>query len=283
MPPFEHQPALIIADGGLPALLAMWMEGVVRRPPPAARPPMRPARSAAIEGGGGAGVVVGGADEESLRLAPHLVFRPAGLSPPAWEAVERAAEICQLGRVINGSAGGEAELAVGLEPPETAAGLAESRLLLDACEEAVRQGLTRIIWPVQLGPGRLGQSADPDRVRAIARAADRALLASRLAALDAPASAAGLRIETPWLDLTDDQIADLAADADAPVSAAWWCVGAGGGGAGGEAAEGMGGATSEECTACGRCAACRRWGGALGAVGLLAAATAETSFASEPR
>ena len=63
-------------------------------------------------------------------------------------------------------------------------------------------------------------SLDLDR---IAQAADRALLAGRLAGLDATLHASpGVQVETPLLDLTDGQLADLAMDMDVPLETCWW-------------------------------------------------------------
>ncbi|MBY0263563.1 MAG: hypothetical protein K2Q20_14550 [Phycisphaerales bacterium] len=93
----------------------------------------------------------------------------------------------------------------------------EALELVAASYEAIRRGCTRIIWPVCAAAG---DSLDLDR---IAQAADRALLAGRLVGLDAVLHASpGLTIETPLVDLTDRQLADLAMDMDVPIEACWW-------------------------------------------------------------
>ncbi|MBI1189569.1 MAG: hypothetical protein GC200_02665 [Tepidisphaera sp.] len=94
--------------------------------------------------------------------------------------------------------------------------------LLAACYEAMRRGCTRVLWPVSAAAG---DSLDLDR---IAQAADRALLSGRLAGLDAVLHGSpGVTIETPLLDLTDRQLADLAMDMDVPIDTCWWWGGAG--------------------------------------------------------
>jgi len=102
--------------------------------------------------------------------------------------------------------------------------------LLHAIAAASSRGSSRVIWPVRCGE-------DPD---AGATAADRALIVGRLAALDAEPGRAPERIETPLLDLTLEQMLDLAKDLDAPLDASWWCQ-------------------RDGSTPCGGCAACVRW------------------------
>lgn len=89
--------------------------------------------------------------------------------------------------------------------------------LVAAAYEAIRRGGTRVFWPVSAAAG---DSLDLDR---IAQAADRALMAGRLAGLDAMLHGSpGLTIQTPLVDLTDRQLADLAMDMDVPLEACWW-------------------------------------------------------------
>lgn len=97
-------------------------------------------------------------------------------------------------------------------------GEGETRMLLDASAAAVRRGIARVIWPVQhLGDG------SASHLDVAARAVDRALLVTRLVALDADAhELPSFRIETPYADLTDRQMAELAADLDAPAWLCWW-------------------------------------------------------------
>jgi hypothetical protein len=108
---------------------------------------------------------------------------------------------------------------------ETSAGEMRTRELLSAGYTAARLGCDVVVWPVQCV-----EHGEPNLDK-IAKAADRAVLVSRLVALDADEhGSAGLMIETPYLDFTDEQIADLAADMNVPTKLCWWNqVGAGDG------------------------------------------------------
>ena len=80
-----------------------------------------------------------------------------------------------------------------------------SMLLLDAARAAGARAAARVVWPVARG----------DSVDAMYRVTERADLATRLARLDAEdraESGPGVRIETPFVDLTHDQLLDLARD-----------------------------------------------------------------------
>lgn len=96
-----------------------------------------------------------------------------------------------------------------------------SRVLMDACTDAASNGRTEVVWPVQFTAGGVGSGTiDLDLV---SRAADRALLVTRLMALDAGAHGLpSLHVQTPFVDLTDRQVGDLAVDLAAPVSSCWW-------------------------------------------------------------
>lgn len=61
------------------------------------------------------------------------------------------------------------------------------------------------------------------------------------------AGASGVRIETPYADLTDAELMDLALDMDVPLNACWWCL-------------------NEDSEVCGQCSGCMRWREALLAV-----------------
>jgi hypothetical protein len=108
----------------------------------------------------------------------------------------------------------------GLE--ELGSGGAASAVLLTAGYVAASHGCERIVWPVQVGAGTDQESAAPN-LDALARAVDRALLVSRVVALDAHEHGRpAVRIETPFADLSDRQLADLAFDMDVPVHVCWW-------------------------------------------------------------
>lgn len=111
-------------------------------------------------------------------------------------------------------------------PPEVfqaeSLGLGEAVALLAAAYRGVAAGYDTIVWPAS---GAIGEAVDLGRVATIA---DRALLASRLVAIDAAAhDTPGIRIETPFADLTDGQLADLALDINAPLDTCWWWGGQG--------------------------------------------------------
>lgn len=86
---------------------------------------------------------------------------------------------------------------------------AETRLLLDACACARANRCARVVWPVFCAA-----EVDP-----IALALDRARLVSTLAAIDARPR--GVPIDTPVLDLTEAQLADLAIDVGVPAQVGW--------------------------------------------------------------
>lgn len=101
-------------------------------------------------------------------------------------------------------------------------GLASSVALLRGAAVAAELGCSRVVWPIALGP----VLAAPDAAERVGREADRALLAARLAGLDA--AGPGLTMETPFVDLEDEQVAELALDlglaldsAGVPESARW--------------------------------------------------------------
>jgi hypothetical protein len=106
--------------------------------------------------------------------------------------------------------------------PGMSPGEAEAHRLLAVAYAAATSGRERVVWPVT------GAAADSLNLDRIAEINDRALLAARLAALDARHHGApGLRIEVPYADLTDRQVADLVLDLDLPVELCWWWKGEG--------------------------------------------------------
>lgn len=99
------------------------------------------------------------------------------------------------------------------------AGVDATRMLIDACTDAAAEGRTEVVWPAQFA------SKGPDAIDLdlVSRAVDRALLVTRLMAVDAATvGVPSLHVETPYVDLPDRQIADLAMDLSAPISTAWW-------------------------------------------------------------
>lgn len=99
----------------------------------------------------------------------------------------------------------------------SAVGEAQTRLLLAAACAAVARQASMVVWPVRAGAG------DEVDVPRASLAADRALLITRLVALDAEEHhVPSIRVEAPFIDLTDRQVADLALDLDLPVRECWW-------------------------------------------------------------
>lgn len=105
-------------------------------------------------------------------------------------------------------------------------GPGQSAALLTVAQQAGSLGIRRVVWAVQYP--LLGVEPDLDR---IAATVDRCLLISRLVSLDLwdhPNPAVPeVRIETPLVDLSDAQIADLALDLGVPIASAWWMEGVG--------------------------------------------------------
>jgi hypothetical protein len=93
----------------------------------------------------------------------------------------------------------------------------ETHELLHAVRFAAHQGCDRVLWPVS---GAQGDHLDLDRIAAIV---DRCVLIGRLVALDAREhKTPSIRIEAPYADYTDRQVADLIADMELPLETCWW-------------------------------------------------------------
>jgi hypothetical protein len=181
--------ALIISDGGMASVLAMHLETL-------AHGPQKPT-----------GTVVWFCADANAGENPGSAERDRRRS-----ACRRAAEACLLGTVVD-AAGGLGGLGA------RGGGLAQTELLLAAGAEAISRGLSRVIWPVQRGGPGAGPTGstglDEQVLGLVLGASDRAVAAGRLLSLDAPEG--GLTIETPLVDLTDVQVADLALDTDLPA------------------------------------------------------------------
>ena len=92
--------------------------------------------------------------------------------------------------------------------------------LLAAAGAGASMGRRRIVWPVIAGAG---ESPDAPDLDAMSSAVDRSILVSRLASLDEfLAGHDEVKIETPYLDLTEGQAAELAVDLSVPVETCWW-------------------------------------------------------------
>lgn len=107
----------------------------------------------------------------------------------------------------------------GLSPRPDSAGEDQSRLLVHAGYLAVALACDRVVWPVQFGEDLRTETPSLARVAA---AIDRALLTTRLVALDIDASGLQPEIQTPFVDLSDHQIAEMVIDIEAPLAGCWW-------------------------------------------------------------
>lgn len=161
-----------------------------------------PNRSLVIVDGSVAGLLASAVGSERGRPRGEVVdWMPGGLDGERARAVQRQAELLQIEAVIGA-----------VSENSRSPGEAEVRMLLDAAYACVVRGLDSVVWPVTAG------RTEPDLDR-ISHAADRALLAAHLVSvgLDRP-----IKIETPYVDLTDRQLADLILDMDLPIWLCWW-------------------------------------------------------------
>lgn len=163
---------------------------------------------------------------------------PTDLPGIVWPVVASWVHAAELWPACERAAGSQADLyGLGFMPPDHArrttsehlaqlpAGQAETTVLLQAAYLAAQQGCRRVLWPIQCRPDVGTGDLDLDTV---SRAIDRAVLAGRIASLDldrpewAGCGVPEVRIETPFVDLTDDQLADLSRDLEVPVETCWW-------------------------------------------------------------
>ena len=186
-----------------------------------------------------------------------MVWHDDQLGPARRTAVARAGEVSHVAQVMSAPGWPAKTDAHAARTP----GLTDTGTLLSAGLAALSLGLSRVVWPVHLGGHGGAESAGAEsetaihgpQIDAIADAYDRAMLAARLLSIDAARDGCGaITIETPYIDFTDTDLLDLAADLDAPLSAVWWC-------ARDEDASGAAG--------CGRCIECRRWDAAAKGLG----------------
>lgn len=129
---------------------------------------------------------------------------PAGAVAPSDRAPLDGARAAALVRE-------QAELYGAVELLQGAAGVDghadATALLLDAARAAGARGARRVVWALACG----------ESIDEMFRVTERADLVGRLAALDADDRASpALRIETPFVDLTHDQLLDLARDLEIP-------------------------------------------------------------------
>ncbi len=82
--------------------------------------------------------------------------------------------------------------------------------ILSACRDAIAAGCRTVVWPAHMG----------DDMDSLSRANDRVRLISGLLVAETPGAARNkrLRIETPFLDFTDERLRELAEDLRAPAA-----------------------------------------------------------------
>lgn len=177
--------ALVISDGDLPGLLATAIatEETVRR--------------------------------ENLRRLPD---------PVVWAAWHDEAPAEARDRAVRGHAASlgahHIETAHLPREAEESEGSWQSRVLLRAGVLALANGCRRVVWPVVF---ESGSPEEPAAVELIAGALSRAVLVSRLVSMEVEGT--GLPevvLETPFVDLSDGQVAELAAEMGLSVEDCWW-------------------------------------------------------------
>lgn len=177
--------ALVISDGDLPGLLATAIatEETVRR--------------------------------ENLRRMPD---------PLIWSAWHDEAPAVARERAVRGHAASLG--ARHIETPhlpreaEEGEGSWQSRLLMRAGVLALANGCRRVVWPVVF---ESGSADEPASVELISGVLSRAVLVSRLISMEVDGT--GLPevvVETPFVDLSDGQVAELAAEMGLSVEDCWW-------------------------------------------------------------
>lgn len=190
IPRYPDDPCLIITDAGLPALIltAMLSE-------------QQPSK-----------------DQQRSTLYPAWWTSQTDMDiriPAIDKAVDMQADLLSL-TVVRDLAGYPEEAT---DQSQTTLGIHQTRMLLDAATLAIKLGFKRVLWPIQIPE----TADDPQRLNEISTAIDRAILTARLATLDAQSQGGvEVTIETPLVDLTDQQLAEIAADLNVPISSCWW-------------------------------------------------------------
>ncbi|HYF15051.1 MAG TPA: hypothetical protein VD971_08290 [Phycisphaerales bacterium] len=187
----EFPKTLILSDAGLPSVVACVA-----------------AREAAIGAGCDAGAI-----------ADRVVAAPFALSTQS-ALLQRRAVVAQAEATGVGALKETPPLAS--VNAHASADEREGIELLGALLAAAHAGFRRVVWPASAGAG---ESVDIDRLSQIA---DRALCAARYASVCAADDGAGVELETPYAELSDRQLAELALDMGCPVDTCWWALASGG-------------------------------------------------------
>ncbi len=190
IPRYPDDPCLIITDAGLPSLILTAMLSEQQSSKNQQRSTLYPAWWTSQ-------------NDMDIRI------------PAIDKAVDMQADLLSL-TVVRDHAGYPEE---STEESNTALGIHQTRMLLDAATLAIKLGFKRVLWPIQI-------PETPDsaqRLNEISTAIDRAILTARLATLDAQSQGGvEVTIATPLVDLTNQQLSDLAADLNVPLITCWW-------------------------------------------------------------
>lgn len=167
-------------------------------------------------------------DAEKRRGIRPVLWTPAFSGPTGsarqW-AIRRQAELFEMELVESpGISAGAAspriaakDLASDIAADPSGEWPAHSRDLIAASIAGIARGCAVVVWPMH---STHTEGPDLDEV---SRAVDRALLVSRLIALDADAHGnPSFRVDVPYVDFSDRQLADLVIDMDLPVRLCWW-------------------------------------------------------------
>lgn len=198
MPSPTAPSALVLCDGGLASLVAMFM-----------------------------------LDERDSAIAWTLPAGTPSLDSPGVSLTAAHAAIAQRQADLAGlrrAMAPAATISLGNGSDGTAHPLPWAMVLLMACKDAARLGCERVIWPILAGD-------EPDALHAADQTAHLVARLSWLPSLEnrpghasrAAGSAAGGRDESctpvihiPLADLQGAQLADLALDLDVPSASCWW-------------------------------------------------------------
>ncbi len=209
MPMTDFTRTLVVGDGDLASILgcaAASDAALLAQPDPAKRREIRPILWAPpFEG------PTAPARQWATRRQAELFEMELVESPPTGRPSESRAQAASIAAHLGAQIADLPSEAVASEWPS------HSRDLLHASMTAIARRCSTVLWPIHST-----RSEGPD-IDQVARAIDRAMLISRLIALDADLHGnPAFRIDAPYIDFSDRQLADLVIDMDLPVRLCWW-------------------------------------------------------------
>ncbi|MFI4916296.1 MAG: hypothetical protein ACIAS6_07320 [Phycisphaerales bacterium JB060] len=141
-------------------------------------------------------------------------------------AAEHGEAIAARIRALSESQAAECLDLPAVAPASLASGPHRTQYLTEAVHQAMSNGYASLSCPWQAGsfdPEKAREIDEVPSVDSLARELDRALLVSRLVTLDAAEHGVGVfEVQTPLMDLSDAQVAEMALDLDVPIWRAWW-------------------------------------------------------------